>query len=306
MNDSYPVTERTQPVIDGLYADPDLYYEDGMYYIYSTTDGFPHWSGSKFFVFTSKDGRHFDRAAEILDVASEQVPWAVGSAWAPCLVKKADQYYFYFCAKDQSGQSAIGAAEANSPLGPFQAQNTPMVTMDMMHRLGIRMGQTIDPSIYQEGEDVYLVFGNGAAAIAKLMPDLLGIEEESVKNIDGLVDFRESLIITKRDGVYHFTWSCDDTGSEDYHVNYGTSQSLYGPVEYRYPVLQKSPTHGVLGTGHHSILKMPGDNQYWIAYHRFATPVENYPEGKGWHRETCMARLSFGRDGLMQPVDVTA
>lgn len=305
MNVLYPVMEWNNPVIDGLYADPDLRFEDGVWYLYPTTDGFPHWSGTRFYAFTSRDGKHFERTAELLDVASEQVPWAVGYAWAPCMAKKGRQYYFYFCAKQSNGQSAIGAAVADSPLGPFRAQGEPLVTMEQMGRLGIAMGQTIDPSVYQEEDDAWLIFGNGAAAIAKLTPDMLHIQEESAKNIQGLTDFRESLIVTKREGLYHFTWSCDDTGSENYHVNYGISRSLYGPVDYLYPVLQKNEAYGVLGTGHHSIWNMPGEDRYLIAYHRFATPLERYPEGKGWHREVCIAPLSFGGDGRMLPVDVS-
>lgn len=57
--------------------------------------------------------------------------------------------------------------------------------------------------------------------------------------------------------------------------------------------------------GHRSILRIPGTDQYRIAYHRFATPVERYPEGKGWHREMCTAPLYFGDDGRICPVDVT-
>ena len=44
--------------------------------------------------------------------ASEQVPWASGSAWAPCIARKNGKYYFYFCAKDKSGSSCIGVAVA--------------------------------------------------------------------------------------------------------------------------------------------------------------------------------------------------
>lgn len=306
MSGLYPTMACKPPVINGLYADPDLYYEDGTFYIYPTTDGFPHWSGSKFYVFTSRSGTHFERSAELLDAASDQVPWASGYAWAPRLAKKGQRYYFYFCAKNHKGESAIGTAAADSPLGPFQAQKEPLVTMDKMRSLGICMGQTIDPSVYMEGEDAYLLFGNGAAAAAKLSPDMLHIEDGSVQNIAGLADFRESVIVIKRNDLYHFTWSCDDTGSEDYHVNYGTARSLYGPVEYHYPVLQKGASRGVLGTGHHSILHLPEEDRYLIAYHRFATPLERYSAGKGWHREVCIAPLIFGDDGLMQPVDVTA
>lgn len=290
------------PAIRGLYADPDLYHEDGIYYLYPTTDGFPHWTGSVFYVFTSRDGTDFERQGAILDVSSGQVPWAVGSAWAPCITKKDGRYYLYFCAKDKDGRSCIGAAAAPTPTGPFTAMPEPMVAMGLMEQKKIRMSQTIDPSVYQEGEDCYLLFGNGGAAIAKLAPDMVHIEEDTVRPIQGLLDFREAVTVLKRGDLYHFTWSCDDTGSEDYHVNYGISESLYGPVEPVGTILEKDAGRGILGTGHHSILRMPGTDVYLIAFHRSATPLERYPEGKGWHREVCILPLSFDERGLIRPV----
>lgn len=291
-------------MIPGLYADPDLYYENGMWYLYPTTDGFPGWSGHEFFVFTSEDGVRFEKTALILDVASEQVPWATGYAWAPCLAKRNQKYYFYFCAKDQKGESSIGVAVSDTPTGPFQAEKEPLITMKLVRECGLSMGQTIDPSIYREGEEAYLLFGNGAPAVVKLTEDMLHVQKETMRNIEGLTDFRESVIAVKRDGIYHFTWSCDDTGSENYHVNYGISDSLYGPVRYLYPILEKNVEKGILGTGHHSITYIPKEDQYVIAYHRFATPVEHYPEGKGWHRESCLGNLEFNAEGHMLPVDV--
>ena len=59
----------------------------------------------------------------------------------------------------------------------------------------------------------------------------------------------------------------------------------------------------ILGTGHHSILK-DGD-RYYIAYHRFGTPLDKYPEGKGFHRETCIDELFFDENGFMKKVIVT-
>jgi len=294
--------DRENPVIQGLFADPDLYYENGTYYIYPTTDGYEGWSGHEFSVFSSQDKRSFEKTAVILDVASEQVPWARGSAWAPCITKKGEKYYYYFCAKNEQGVSCIGAAAGNSPTGPFHAMPEPMVTMDMMQKYGIKMCQTIDPSVYMEDDGMaYLLFGNGEAAVAKLAEDMLHIECDTLKNLEGLADFRESVIATRRGDTYYFTWSCDDTGSENYHVNYGVSKSLYGPVEFRGTILQKDKRRGILGTGHHSILKMSED-KYYIAYHRFGTPLEKYPQGKGWHREICLAPLEFDKDGNIYPV----
>lgn len=304
-NAGLPVwTKEDYPVIRGLYADPDLYYEKGTFYLYPTTDGFAHWSGNEFYVFTSTDGKKFEKKARILDVSSDEVPWAVGSAWAPCTAQKSGKYYFYFCAKNKEGVSGIGAAVADSPAGPFTAMDEPMVTMEMMKQNGIRMSQVIDPSVYREGDDYYLLFGNGGAAITKLSEDMLHIEQNTLKNIEGLKDFREAVTVLKRGEKYHFTWSCDDTGSEDYHVNYGVSDSLYGPVTFRRVILEKDASKDVLGTGHHCIMQMPGQDKYLIGYHRFATPLADYPEGKGWHREVCIAELAFDEEGYLLPVVV--
>lgn len=296
--------DHKKPVVEGLFADPDLACFDGTYYLYPTTDGFTDWSGTKFSVFASKDLRKFQKAADIFDMADGDVPWAVGSAWAPCIAEKDGKYYYYFCGKRVDGKSCIGAAVSDYPEGPFVPAAEPMITMEMMETYQIQMSQTIDPSIYQENCETYLLFGNGYAAIAKLTPDMMHIVPETMKNLEGLYDFREAVTVLKRDEIYHFTWSCDDTGSENYHVNYGTSDSLYGPVRFEKTILQKDVQKGVLGTGHHSICKVPGKDAYWIAYHRFGTPLAQYPEGKGFHRETCVAPLEFDEAGKMMEVIV--
>lgn len=294
--------DREYPAAEGLYADPDIACFDGTWYLYPTTDGFAGWSGSAFSVFSSKDGKKFTRRAQILDLAAGQVPWAVGSAWAPCIARKNGVYYFYFCGKRADGSSCIGVATAAAPEGPFTAEAEPLLTMELMEEHGIRMSQTIDPSVYEENGTHYLLFGNGAPAVVRLAGDMVHICPETLRNLEGLTDFREAVTVLKRGGMYHFTWSCDDTGSEDYHVNYGTADALYGPVRFEKTILKKDAGRGVLGTGHHSICKVPGTDRYLIAYHRFATPLEQYPEGKGWHREICTAPLEFDEDGKMREV----
>lgn len=290
-------------VLPGQFADPDLAKFGDRYYLYPTTDGFTSWSGTQFHVFSSDDLRHWNDEGVILDLATDDVPWAVGSAWAPAIACKDNNYYFYFCGKMPTGQSAIGVAVAETPVGPFRAMPEPLLTMEQMKRLGVAMGQTIDPSVFFEDDGTaFLLFGNAHGAIVQLGEDMVSVLEDTMANIEGLHDFREAVTVLKRGGLYHFTWSCDDTGSEDYHVNYGTSDQLYGPVAYRGTILAKNKEKDMLGTAHHSILREPGSDQYWIAYHRFVTPLTRFTEGKGFHRETCIAPLFFGEDGLMQPV----
>lgn len=100
--------------------------------------------------------------------------------------------------------------------------------------------------------------------------------------------------------MYHLTYSIDDTGSENYRVGYATSDSPNGPFTYRGVVLEKDPAQGILGTGHNSLLQVPGTDDWYIAYHRFAIP-----DGDGTRRETTIDKVTFGADGLMHPVTPT-
>ncbi len=304
------------PVLNGEFADPDIDRFNGKYYIYPTTDGFAGWSGYQFHCFSSDDMINWKDEGIILDVRNNDVdaednangkpgvPWATGSAWAPTIEEKNGKYYFYFCAKRSDGVSCIGAAVADSPTGPFRAMDEPLLTPEICAKeANINGGQTIDPSIYTEDGVSYMLFGNGYGAIVQLGDDMTSIVPGTMHRYSGTTDLRESITVVKRNGVYHFTWSCDDTGSENYHVNYGTSSSLYGTISYKGTILSKEPEAGILGTGHHSILYIPETDEYFICYHRFVTPVDRYPGDHGVHRETCIDRLTFDSEtGLMNRV----
>lgn len=293
------------PVLEGLYADPDMLKVGDTYYIYPTTDGYTGWSGTVFHVFSSQDKVNWKDEGIILDVASEDVPWAVGSAWAPAIAERDGKYYYYFCAKRPDKVSCIGVAVSDSPTGPFKALPHPLITPEVLKAEGISIGQTIDPSVFMEGDRAYLLFGNGDAVAVELKEDMISLKPGTMKKYEGAFDFREAIMAVKRDGRYHFTWSCDDTGSENYHVNYGVSDSIWGPIEYQYPILVKDEKQGILGTGHHTILKEPGRDEYLIAYHRFCTPLGKHPGEEGFHREVCIDRLEFNGEGLMEKVSVT-
>lgn len=294
------------PVLKGQYADPDIDVFGDKYYMYTTTDGYAGWSGTKFHVFSSDNLVDWVDEGVILDVASDDVKWSIGSAWAPSIEEKNGKYYFYFCAKDTSGVSSIGVAVADSPTGPFTSEEEPIITQKMCTTNGIVLGQAIDPSIFTDDDgSSYMLFGNGDAAVVKLNDDMVSVDLSTLKNYTGVKDFREAITATKKDGIYHFTWSCDDTGSADYHVNYGTSHSIYGPIKYKHTVLSKEEESDILGTGHHCMLQIPNTEEYYIAYHRFYTPLGTYTDGFGFHRETCIDVVEFDSNGLMKTITPT-
>ncbi|MFH9415669.1 family 43 glycosylhydrolase [Streptomyces rochei] len=279
------------PVLPGLYADPDVRYMDGRYWIYPTTDGFPGWSGTRFKAFSSRDLVHWTDHGVVLDLGPD-VAWADGNAWAPAIAERDGKYYFYFCAEQQ-----IGVAVADSPAGPFKdALGGPLVGK------GRFSGQMIDPSVFTDDDGrSYLYWGNGHGYVVPLNDDMVSFDASRVKDITP-ENFREGSFVVKRDGTYYFMWSEDDTRSEDYHVAYATGPTPLGPWTKRGTILSKRPEYGILGTGHHSVVNAPGTDDWYVVYHRFALNGPGGPGGDGTHRETTIDRLRFAADGTIEPV----
>ncbi|MCY1715342.1 family 43 glycosylhydrolase [Microbacterium sp. SL62] len=294
--------EMKSPVLPGLYADPNIAVFGDTYYIYATTDGTPGWGGNTFYVWKSKnlvDWTRSDKPFLTLDGAKGNVPWATGNAWAPTIIEKGGKYYFYFSGHEpNANRKMIGVAVANSPEGPFTAEAQPMIT----NGESVNSGQAIDPAAFRDPQTgkYYLFWGNGKPVYGELSDDMKSIKAGTIKPITGLPDFREGLFMNFRDGTYHLTYSIDDTGSPDYRVGYATSTSIDGPWTYRGILLQKDPSQGILGPAHSSIINVPGTDEWYIAYHRFAIPG-----GGGTNRETTIDRIQIGSDGLFQTVKPT-
>lgn len=291
--------EMKSPLLPGFYADPNIAEFDGTYYIYATTDGFPGWGGKEFYVWKSTDLVDWERSAEpflTLDGANGNVPWATGNAWAPTIIERDGKYYFYFSGHNPTlNRKTIGVAVADSPEGPFTAQPSAMI----LNNEAVTSGQAIDPAAFKDpvtGKH-YLFWGNGSPVYAELADDMVSLKPGTISSISGLTGFREGTFLNYRDGIYHLTYSIDDTGSPNYRVGYATSTSVTGPWTYRGVILEKDTSQGILGTGHSSILQVPGTDEWYIAYHRFGMPG-----GDGTHRETTIDRLTFGVDGLIQKV----
>lgn len=296
---SFKAVEMRSPVLPGFYADPNIAIFGGTYYIYATTDGFPGWGGNVFYVWKSPDLVSWTRSKEpilTLDGAKGTVPWATGNAWAPTITSRDGKYYFYFSGNNPTyDRKTIGAAVADSPEGPFVAQPTAMI----LNNEALITNQAIDPDAFLDPVTgkYYILWGNGKPLIAELNDDMVSINQNTIAAITGLTDFREGIFIVYRKGLYHITYSIDDTGSENYRVGYATSTSVHGPWTYRGVVLQKNVKYGILATGHDSMVNVPGTDHWYMAYHRFGIP-----NGDGTHRETTIDRCYFDAGGFMQPI----
>ena len=312
------VTEEIQdttgnPVIEGFFADPEILYSNqtGLFYLYPTTDGTPGWGGHTFNVFSSPDLKEWKKDTCILDLATEDVKWATGNAWAPAIIEKKDssgnyKYYFYFSGHDpELKRKAIGVAIADSPTGPFLSTDSPIISQSPVGH-----GQEIDVDVFQDPETgkFYLYWGNGYMAGAELNPDMVSINEETLQVMTpegGTLqdyEYREAPYVFFRNGKYYFLWSVDDTGSPNYHVAYGTSDSPLGRIEVaeNQVILSQNPENEIYGPAHCSVICLPDKDEWFIVYHRINKNfLTNEP---GVHREICIDTLEFNEDGSIKPV----
>lgn len=308
-----------------IIADP---HQDGRlrWFLYCTSDGRPNWGSTNFRVYTSDDLIHWHDGGKILDL--DDVAWARGplhgggGAWAPTILCWRGRYFLYFVADSQ-----VGVAFSDSPYGPFEARRTPLVGVDD-HWLGM----PIDPSIVRVSSDKgqstqsslnslnpatdlpsqaaadlttdWLVWGNGTATFCPLSKDRLELAYGTMHHrVTGWTptNFREAMWIFERNGIFYASWSVDDTREPTYHIDYGTAPSLDGPWTYRGTLIQENPSAGIVGTGHHSIVRIPGTDTWIIAYHCFDAAT-----GDGTHRQIRFAQLEFNADGTLKPINAAA
>ena len=276
------------PVLPGLYADPHIAAFGNTYYLYPTTDGIPGWGANSFTCWSSKDLVTWKNEGVILDLPRD-LTWAAKNAWAPAIAAKNGKYYYYY-----SAAQSIGVAVADQPTGPFKDPlGKPLVAK------GQFKGQMIDPMVLVDDDGAaYLYFGQGQCHVVKLNPDMISFDAAAVVEFKP-PGYNEGAFILKRQGKYYLMWSEYDTRDPRYSVAYATASSPLGPFTKAAdnPVLKGRGV--VKGAGHHSVLQVPGTDQWVIAYHRF-----RIPDGNGFNRETCLSPLRFDAQGRILPVDV--
>ena len=286
------------PILDGFTADPAIRVFGDTYYVYPTSDK-PNWLTTDFSVWSSKNLVDWKKEGMILDVAHD-LAWANIKAWAPDCIARNGKCYFYFCADGR-----IGVATADKPTGPFKdALGKPLLDRKADARI---TSNTIDPYPFIDDDgQAYLYWGNsgGQVNVAKLNEDMLTFGGPPVEFVikgqssGRNIDFREGIVVFKRQGKYYFMWSVDDARSDNYRVAYGTADHPNGPVSVPENATVLSKNGSAKGTGHHSIVNVPGTDRWYAVYHRHAIP-----DGGGYKREVCLALMKFDAQGHVLPMD---
>ena len=304
------------PVFPGLHADPEAIYSEqtGKYYIYPTTDGAYAWHNHDFKCFSSTDLVNWKDEGVILDL--HDLDWGKEYAWAPCIIEKkvydGYKYYYYFVAN-----KSIGVAVADKPEGPYKdALGKALLTKEEIDA----PNQVIDPDVFCDPATgkYYLYWGNSYLWMAELADDMVSfvpgtMRELIPKSRIGEYHYLEGTHVFERNGLYYFTWSENITRSARYCIRYLISDSPTELVRNGKPakveeqvILQQDPSLQIFGTGHHSVLNVPGTDKWYMVYHRFTRP-EGIKMGLsgGYNRETCIDPMYFNPDGTIVPVKPT-
>ncbi|WP_069658460.1 family 43 glycosylhydrolase [Arcticibacter eurypsychrophilus] len=282
------ILKAPKTVLAGVYADPHIVVFGNKFYIYPTTDGSEGWMSDYFTCWSSKDLVKWKNEGTILNLKKD-LTWATERAWAPAIAQKNGKYYYYY-----SADVNIGVAVSDQPTGPFKDPlGKPLIPK------GSFKGQMIDPMVFVDDDgSAYLYFGQGNCNMVKLNEDMISCDLSKVVVITPQ-GYNEGPFVFKRKGKYYLTWSEYDTRDPRYSVAYATSDSPMGPFVKAVgdPVLKGKGL--VQGAGHHSLVQVPGRDEWYIVYHRF-----RIPDGNGYNRETCISPMRFDDHGDIQPVDV--
>lgn len=286
------------PIFKGWYADPEGAVLDGQYWVFPTYSA--DFDDQTFMdAFSSPDLVTWTKHPRVLD--KKDVSWARRAMWAPAVMHANGKYYLFFSANDvhEGEVGGIGVAMASRPEGPYKdALGKPLINEI------VNGAQPIDQFVFRDDDGQYYMYygGWGHCNVAKMSPDLMSI----VPFADGSKfrevtpeNYVEGPFMLKRKGKYYFMWSEGGWGGPDYCVAYAIADSPFGPFRRVGKILQQDPAVAT-GAGHHSVIQVPGKDEYYIVYHR--RPLTETGRDS---RETCIDRLYFDKQGNIVPVKMT-
>ncbi len=262
------------PVVPVDCADPGVV-RDGDRYVMSCTSGN---AGDAFPLYTSSDLVTWARAGHILPAAARPA-WARSDFWAPEIHRIGTGWVAYFSARQPNGKLAIGAASAASPLGPYTALATPLVTDA---DVGL-----IDANVFIGNGAPFVVWKEDGNALGEATPiraraltaDGLAVTGSTTTLITNDRSWEGNLVeapfIVEHVGTYYLFYSGNAYYDGRYAVGVARASSPLGPyTKLADPILTTGGPW--VGPGHCSVITGSGGDPYMV-YHAWRTGMVNGP-----------------------------
>lgn len=291
-------------VIKGLFqADPTIYEEDGIFYLYGTNDEDPN---AGFQVYTSTDmktwvGPKGYRSGYAL---SKIENYGNQGFWAPQVWKEAGKYFMAYTADEH-----IAISTSDSPTGPFVQPGK--------RTLFTGTKKQIDPFVFKDDDGkkylFYVDISNGNKIfVTELADDLMSVKDETgVECLRVTEDWEnngqpsamvtEGPTVLKHKGEYYLLYSANHFANPNYAVGYAVSKSAKGPWQ-KYqgnPILSRNKVNWS-GTGHGDLVWRKDGSVYEDSdgsmYYVFHT---HFSEGgaRTTPRKTAIVKMRFKSDG---------
>ncbi len=298
------------PIIDGWYADPEGVVFGEEFWIFPTySDDYD--KQLHLDAFSSPDLVNWTKHPRVLDTGT--VSWVRQAMWAPSAIRHRGRYYLFFAGNDvqQPGRDfydpdndinhfgGIGVAVADTPGGPYRDHLGKPLLSEFHHG-----AQPIDQFVFRDVDStVYFFYGGWRHCnLGRLNDDFTGFlpwdDGQPFREITP-AGYVEGPFMFLRDGTYYFMWSEGSWGNDSYSVAYATAPAVTGPFTRRGTILESDPDVAT-GAGHHSVIRVPGTDDWVMVYHRRPIPNEDRD-----HRVVCLDSLRFNADGSIQPVKMT-
>ncbi|MBE6679331.1 MAG: hypothetical protein E7598_02270 [Ruminococcaceae bacterium] len=275
------------------FTDPDIFCENGIYYIYGSGSGTGEGKTGGINCYSTTDFVNFKYEGQVLKKGD-----TFGESGFLCAnIVKYDGYYymFYSAYSEEFGRSPTAYASSTSPTGPFTNPDMKPLT-NIPDMLGGQPFVDDDGTAYliytrtQGGNQTYgakVILDNGKATLdVSSEKFLLGVTEPWEAARASVV---ECGLIVKHGGLYYLLFAGGNYNST-YGVGYAVSTSPLGPyTKYKHnPVF--IGTAQSFGVGAASVFPSSDGSEYFIIYLRNFSYYQTNP------LQTCMDRFRFVRD----------
>ncbi|KAK5109766.1 hypothetical protein LTR62_006606 [Meristemomyces frigidus] len=279
------LAQADNPFVQTLFtADPAPLVYNGRVYAFVDHDntGATYYDMTDWRLFSTADMVNWQDHGSPLSL--KDFSWAKANAWAPQIIPRNGQFYFYVPVTNKDGSDSIGVATSTNITGPYKdALGKPLITHS-----------EIDPTVMIDPSgQAYLYYANPDLYYVKLNQDMVSYSSGPTKiTLPSGAGFQEAPWVYERNSIYYVAYAgtcCSE------NIRYMTGSSPTGPFTYKGVIM---PTQGKSFTNHEAIIDFRGHSYFF--YHNGALPG-----GNGYQRSACVEEFKYNSDGTIPTIQMT-